>query len=137
MRFIALIVSILVAAMTMLFALKSSNPTLYLKLALTFDFIGISGNANDEKLRLEQIDLLPVSQDKKNILTNHTIFLGATPSMVTLALGKPDEVIHTPDGSNAVATERWIYHFEQDVNPTRLEFHEGILSAASRIEREE
>lgn len=126
MRYIALVGCILIVTLTTLLVLKTSNPQLYLKLSLTFYFINPSPDAKQEKKRLDHIELLPISDEKKNILTNRTIFLGASSSMVRLALGDPIDGTYYEDGS----AQYWTYHFEEDLKPTILEFHNNELLSA-------
>lgn len=115
--------------------IQKSSPILYLKLAVTFDVFGMNKEAKHEKLRLEGIDLLPISQEKKAILTNRTIFLGASPTMVELALGNPMDKTIAPVEAGKPPVERWIYHFAEDINPTALEFQDGKLASAFNVTR--
>lgn len=128
MRYIALLGCVSILGLTLLLALKNADPKLYLKVALAVDVIGLSNNTQLEKNRLEKIDLLPISQEKKNILNNHTIFLGATPTMVRLALGNPmKEETVLVDGISLI---RWQYHFKEDISPTTLDFEDSRLKSA-------
>jgi hypothetical protein len=129
MRMLAFIASLMVVVMTATFAIKASDPALYLKLSLTFDVLGLNPNAKAEKMRLDQIDLLPISEEKKEILANRTIFLGASTSMVRLALGEPLDQIETKGEGTGASLTRWVYHFQQDLTPTALEFTDDVLTS--------
>jgi hypothetical protein len=135
MRLVAIISSLLLLVMSGVFMVEKSSPMLYLKLAMTFDVFGIDKEAKHEKLRLEGIYLLPISEEKKTILINHTIFLGASPTMVELALGNPLDKTIAPEEKDKPSIERWIYHFAEDINPTALEFQDGKLASAFNVTR--
>jgi hypothetical protein len=98
------------------------------------DIFSLNPQAKLEKQRRDNINLLPISNEKKNFLIDHRIFVGASETMVQLALGNPlDKMPDTSEASSA--KERWIYHFEEDINPTALEFQEGTLKTAFNVTR--
>jgi hypothetical protein len=135
MRLVAVLASLLLLLAGGIFMIQKSSPILYLKLAVTFDVFGMNKEASKEKLRLEGIDLLPISNEKKAILINRTIFLGASPTMVELALGNPMDKSAAPIEAGKPVVERWIYHFAEDINPTALEFQDGKLTSAFNVTR--
>lgn len=107
-------------------------PTVYLKLVVTCDVFGLNKTAKLEKQRLDNINLLPISNEKKNFLIEHRIFLGASETMVELALGNPLDKV-PQESMQQKEKERWIYHFDNDINSTALEFHEGTLVTAFNV----
>ncbi len=125
-----LIVFLVVAMLVLggLIAVKELQPTTFQSLLLTFN---IAPNAKEEKARLDRIALLAISEEKKNILRNKTIFLGASTIMVELALGNPINRLAYEQVSPRV--DRWIYHFADDSRPTVLEFHDNKLASAFKV----
>lgn len=109
-------------------AVKELQPTAFQSLLLAFN---IAPNAKEEKARLDRIALLAISEEKKNILRNKTIFLGASTTMVELALGVPINRLAYEQVSPRV--DRWVYHFADDSRPTVLEFHDYKLASAFKI----
>lgn len=85
-----------------------------------------------ELKRREKIVLLPISNEKKNILIEHKIFEGATAHMVELALGTPRESYPNRE-QNGVTYSYWKYHFKDDNRPTMLIFQNGRLAGAQKI----
>ena len=82
-----------------------------------------------EAKRIENINILPISNEKKDILTNRTVFLGATTAMVRLALGTPIQKRTSQDNKKAY----WDYHFDEDIQVTRLKFVDNKLVEAKTI----
>lgn len=125
-----LIVFLLVAMLVLggMIAVKELQPVAFQSLLLAFH---IAPNAKEEKVRLDRIALLAISEEKKNILRNKTIFLGASSTMVELALGVPINRLAYEQVSPKV--DRWIYHFADDSRPTVLEFHDNKLASAFKI----
>lgn len=111
-----------------LFALKALQPDAFDSLMLTFE---LTPNSKEEKARLDRINLLPISDEKKKILTNRTIFLGASPRMAELALGEPIQRRGNHDQTPTV--DQWIYYFADDSRPTVLEFEDSKLAKAYKI----
>ncbi len=109
-------------------SLKLIQPEAYQSLMLAFEF---KPNSKEEKMRLDKIRLLPISDEKKRILTNHTIFLGASLNMTELALGTPIQTLEYPDHTPRV--DRWVYYFADDSRPTVLEFHDRKLVSAYKV----
>lgn len=131
MRFLAFVSSVVLLTLTLAMGIKVANPKMYLQMALAVDVFGFSETLSREKSRLEKIDLLPISNDKKNILVNNTVFIGATTGMVKLALGNPARKAALSDSSavNGDHSERWTYHLEDTRVPIVLYFRGGILES--------
>ncbi len=106
--------------------LKSLAPNLYRDLMIAIDITGISEVARDEKQRIRTIENLGIPYEKREVLKNRTVFLGATEEMVLLALGKPSQIDKKADSTT------WVYYFEADQRPTLLVFKGSVLSAAYR-----
>ncbi len=132
MRALAILASVLISIAGATYAIQALSPSLYLKLIVTCDIFGLNKEAKVEKQRLDNINLLPISNEKKNFLIEHRIFVGASESMVELALGNPLDKM--PEDKNPQSEkERWIYHFADDINPTALEFQQGTLTTAFNV----
>ena len=96
------------------------------KFLLRIDILEISDIARKEQERLDKIRLLkvydddgqqvPIHYDQRQVLENHTVFLGATKEMVVLALGPPKGYIIA---NNFL---RFMYYLPNDNRPTILEF---------------
>lgn len=124
------ILTLLFAALAVgaVFALKQMQPGAFENLMLSFD---MSPQSKEEKARLDRIRLLPIAEEKKKILSNRTIFLGASTKMAELALGKPIQSYEYPDHTPRV--DRWVYYFADDSRPTVLEFEDNKLSKAYKV----
>ena len=129
MRFLALIGCIIMVILTTYLIVKKTDPHLFLKLQLTFNIVGNNEDIKAEKNRLENIDLLPIADEKKSILANNTIFLGATKTMVRLALGEPLQQ-YSDEKTNVTY---WDYHFDEDIKATRLTFEQDTLITAETV----
>jgi hypothetical protein len=129
MRFLALIGCVIMVILTTYLIVKKTDPHLFLKLQITFNVLGNNDDVKAEKNRLENIDLLPIADEKKSILANHTIFLGATKTMVRLALGDPLQE-HADADKNI---SYWDYHLDEDIKATRLMFNQDTLVSAEAV----
>lgn len=127
-RFIILLCLLLILMIGGIFALKTLQPSTYSSLMLKFD---LAADSKEEVARINRINLLPISSEKKEILTNRTIFLGATTGMTELALGTPIQVYEYPDHTPRV--DRWVYYFADDSRPTVLEFQDRKLTSAYKV----
>lgn len=114
--------------------MEGSVPTLSIGLKNPLDFMADVGLSSAERERVHRINLLPISDEKKNILVSHNVFLGAAPHMVELALGQP-RFVTTSQTRNAQGelVEIWGYHFEEDGRPIVMEFQGNSLSAAKKM----
>jgi len=96
------------------------------KFLLRIDILEISDIAQKEQERLDKIKTLkvydddgqqvPIHYDQRQVLENHTVFLGATKEMVVLALGPPKGYLIA---NNFL---RFVYYLSNDNRPTILEF---------------
>lgn len=126
------ICAVVVAVVIGLSILRMRHPDVYYSITLSMDVFGITQDAELEKKRINKIALLPISDEKKEFLINHTIFMGATPSMVKLALGDPrgEQQTVTQDTNQPVMV--LYYHFPEDARPTMLMFEEDKLVSAQK-----
>ena len=131
-QLIITILSIVIAVCIGLTILRMRHPDVYYNITLSMDVFGITQDADLEKKRINKITLLPISDEKKEFLIGHSIFMGATPNMVKLALGEPrkEQNTTTQDGTQPVLV--YIYHFPQDSRPTLLMFEQEKLVAAQK-----
>lgn len=127
-RFIFSFVFFLTLGIGGLFTLKALQPDTFDSLMLAFE---LAPNSKEEKARLDRINLLPISDEKKRILTNRTIFLGASPKMAELALGEP--IQRRGNHEQTPTVDQWIYYFSDDSRPTVLEFEDSKLAKAYKI----
>ncbi len=109
-----------------------TNPDAIKELLLHIDVLGITPEGSKERARIEQINALPIPFEQRKILMERTIFMGASPEMVSLALGAPQE---QQNGSRAsmgttISQQRWIYFLKDEQRPTVLEFENGVLISA-------
>lgn len=113
---------------------NQTNPEALTDLMVHVDVFGITPQASQEKERQYQIRMLTIPYEKKKVLLERTVFLGATRQMVVLALGEPKEAQKItehekrPDGK--IINERWVYYFKDDPRPTVLEFEKDSLASA-------
>lgn len=122
---------ILITAISMTI-LRMRHPDVFYDIIMDVDVLGVTQSSHQEKQRLASIALLPISDEKKNYLINHTIYMGAAPQMVTLALGNPRGIqeVYNPETKNKQII--YIYHFNTDSRPTMLAFENDILIAAQK-----
>lgn len=112
---------------------NQTDPEALTDLMVHVDVFGITPQASQERERQSQIRALDLPYEKKKVLLERTVFLGATRQMVTLALGQPKDAQKVgkekrSDGKNV--TERWVYYFKDDPRPTVLEFEKETLASA-------
>ncbi len=129
MRYLVLIGCIIMVVLTSYLIVKKTDPHLFLKLQVTFGILGNDEDIMAEAKRMESINILPISDEKKEILNNRTIFMGATMPMVRLALGKPMQENVSKDGKITY----WDYHLDEDIKATRLKFVDNKLVEAKAV----
>ncbi len=129
-RILALTCTFIFLATGSLAVIKVKNPDAFYSLAISFSAFEKNSEIGAEQQRLSKIRLLPISDEKKEILVSKTVFLGASPNMVLLALGKP--MSEERDAAQEGA-QRWIYHFQDDSRPTELRFEDYKLVSARKI----
>jgi hypothetical protein len=102
------------------------------ELIIKIDRFGITDMGKREQYRINQIEQLPITYAEKQVLLDRTVFLGATPQMVKLALGTPkqEQTTGAVDRGNEVIT--YIYHFSKDSRPTLLRFENQKLTSAGK-----
>lgn len=126
------IMAITMAIIIGLSILRMRHPEVFYDIIMDVDFIGISDTSHAEKQRLSSIALLPISDEKKQYLINHSIYMGAAPHMVMLALGNPRGIQETNDPTTNTQQLIYIYHFDKDSRPTMLAFEDNKLIAAQK-----
>ncbi|GEM_PF-3459582 len=110
----------------------NQRPDIYQKVLLKLDRLGITQPAPEELVRIDEINKLTISYEEKQILIKKTIFLGASPRMVMLALGQPKE------GHRVSSTEAdkekiiLVYHLPEELRPTMLHFDNDKLVKAEK-----
>lgn len=131
---IGVIIVLLIAGIIAMAVLKYRYPDMFFKLAVTVDVFNVQGDSRAERARIDKIALLPISNEKQELLINKTIFMGASLRMVELALGKPRG---TNQGLNAENKQeiRWQYHFSGESEPVVMVFIDDKLSGAQRIDK--
>lgn len=110
--------------------LNNHNPDALKQITLKLDRLGLTPENPVEIQRVSNINKLSISYEEKQILINKTIFLGATPRMVMLALGQPQEGHRTNDDLESKKTVILVYHLPEELRPTMLKFDEGKLTHA-------
>lgn len=121
-------VGVLAFAMVLI-VLQLSQTDLVSRLGITQWMDKIEDVPPEEIQRRGAIRQLAISEEKKQILINKQIFLGAGRHMVVYALGTPKRRKDMrPLGREEM--EAWIYHFADDYRPTVLEFDQHSLTKA-------
>lgn len=110
--------------------LSVSHPEMARELLIAMDKFGITNTGRDEQLRIAQINALPIAYEKKQVLINRTVFLGADTGMVYLALGNPRETQRAKVKGQKTEAVLLIYHFSDDKRPTILQFENDKLTSA-------
>lgn len=113
--------------------LRFFQPDTFYSIALSFEMKNSTLDLAAERKRINRINTLPLNDEKKQILINHTIFMGASTSMVRLALGEPRYMEPATKSAENVEITRWVYHFQDDLRPTVMQFEGDKLTAAYKI----
>ena len=131
---IGVIIVFVIAGMIAMAVLKFRYPDVFFKLAVAVDVFNVKGDSRAERARIDKIALLPISNEKQELLINKTIFMGASPRMVQLALGEPRG---TSEGLNIQNKQelRWQFHFAGESEPVVMVFIDHKLSGAQRIDK--
>jgi len=110
----------------MLLYMHDYQPALWTHLLIKVDVLGITHEAKEEQERLVAIEALPIHYEEKKVLVDHTVFMGATPEMVKLALGTPQKVFSKSAGGtgNAFILTYYVYFLSNDIRPTILVFQQ-------------
>lgn len=119
---------------SMVFAVLALQNQQFDELVLKLDRYGFTSASKQEMARVATIDALDIPADKRLILQQRTIFLGATPQMVLLALGEPMAEMRLPKtAESAAGTIVMVYRFSEANRPTVLRFdQENLLQAAEK-----
>ncbi len=108
------------------------HPQMVNSLIMKVDQFGLTDIGAQEKMRLAQIQALPIPYEKKEVLIRRTVFMGANTTMVFLALGQPKRAETIQEETSQRTMSRWVYHFEADKRPTILEFENEVLVGAHK-----
>ncbi len=118
--------SLMAATFAVMLYIQFYKPTLVKELILSIDTFGVTSIGQEEISRQAAIRQLPkLTYEERQVLINRTVFLGATPNMVMLALGAPKErkAYHSPKGNGTI----YIYYLPDDPRPTILRFEDEKL----------
>lgn len=111
----------------------TQRPDIIKQVLLKIDNLGIVQTRSVEDIeRIDQINALAISYEEKQVLINRTIFMGASPRMVMLAIGEPKsghKELNKATGAQAVVL---VYHLPKELSPTILRFDEGKLTKAEK-----
>lgn len=120
---ITVYLGLMVATFATFLYLQFYNPQLLKELIITVDVVGVTPIGQAEQARIATINTLPITYEEKQVLINHTVFLGANTQMVMLALGNPKE---SRAGSKP-ASSVLVYYESDDPRPTILRFEQDKL----------
>jgi len=120
-----IVISLLVYAV--LFYMQTYQPDMMTKLLIQVDVFGLTRVADQEQQRLAKIHDLSIPYEDKQVLTNRTVFMGATSEMVQLALGKPTKTAQQPWAKKNVTLLYYVYYLPNDTRPTILVFQDDKL----------
>lgn len=121
------------------FYLGNYQPQAVTDMLMQVDVFGWTKTVQDEKKRLYKIDNLtvkdngkevPLSYDEKQVLINRTVFMGATPEMVVLALGDPIKITTSETmetNGNKLPQLIYVYYLLADKRPTFFVFKDNKL----------
>lgn len=127
--FIALVIG---GSAAVYYYVSTHRPDVLEQVKLKLDRLGLGVEDPGEVKRVAEINRLPISYEEKQILINRTIFLGASPRMVMLALGKPKEGHKTRDRLSGQESIILVYHLPKDLRPTMLRFENNKLTEAKK-----
>jgi len=91
---------------------------------IAIDGFGFTEAARREGERIEKINDLDIPYEKKQVLIQRNVFMGASTYMVQLALGRPQSA---PTKSGYVYL---VYYLENDHRPTIFIFQKDVLVKA-------
>lgn len=121
---------IMILTFASIFYMQTNHPAAMKEVILKVDRFGITEAGAEEKRRLMMIRSLDIPYEKKKVLEQRTVFMGATSQMVYLALGAPKRRSDNLDSTANQQIETWIYYFPGDKRPTMLDFEGGVLVSA-------
>lgn len=108
----------------------SQFPNAMRNVLIAVDRFGLTDVGETEQVRVRKIMRLPITYEEKQVLVNRTVFFGAAPEMVELALGTPVCQAHAAATDDQPTTLLWVYFMEADHKPTILSFQSEKLVAA-------
>lgn len=114
-----------------LFYMEDYQPEIMNDVLIKVDVLGLTNVAKEEQDRIYAINSLgiDVTHPEKQALINHTIFMGATPAMVGLALGGPKI-----QKWNTLKTKLYyIYYLPNDNRPTVLVFKQDTAGPTFKL----
>jgi len=109
--------------------LEDNQPQLLADIMIRVDVFGWTHVVRVEQERLDKINNLTIPYEDKQVLIKRTVFMGASPEMVELALGKPIKMAKTyqlADGKN-VSQLYYVYYLPNDKRPTIFIFKDDVL----------
>jgi hypothetical protein len=116
-----------VLAYLVLFYMESYQPELMTDILIQVDVFGVTRIAKEEQQRLTDIKNLTIPYEEKQVLVNRTVFMGASPDMVKLALGNPQKIVEKIWEGKSVMLTYYVYYLPNDKRPTVLVFQENKL----------
>lgn len=127
MRTLAYII-LSVTVFILLHYLTTYQPDALTRFLIKVDVYGLTDVGQKEQKRLYDIQNLPITYDEKQVLINHTVFMGASQEMVVLALGEPKKEVEKPwvENNNEMLTY-YVYYVHDDKRPTVLVFDNDKL----------
>lgn len=121
---------VLMITFASIFYMNREHPTVVRELLLNVDAFGLTEVGAQERQRIAYIRQLDIPYEKKDVLINRTVFMGASREMVYLALGNPRSATKQYDPNSKKTLETWAYYFPEESRPTMLVFEDGVLSSA-------
>ena len=118
---VSFIAFILIGSLGIFYYVYKYEPQLFSVFSDDFKKAGFIEDSPAEIARRNKINQLPIEYEKKQILINKSVFLGATPKMVMLALGQPRS--GHKSGSEVIL----VYHLPNESRPTALKFQDSKL----------
>lgn len=100
------------------------------RLMRDLDVFGVSQAAVQERTRVTTIMALPITYERKQALVDNKVFMGATPGMVALALGRPKSERLREGSESAPSLRVWYMYLAGESRPTVLEFEQDVLVKA-------
>ena len=129
---IALVMAVIIGSGAIYGYVYTQRPDLWKQLLIKVDVNHYDAAEVD---RIDNINRLPISYEEKQVLINRTIFMGASPQMVMLALGQPKEghkIVPTNSGGSVKESIILIYHLQGEARPTVLRFDDNKLTEAKK-----
>jgi len=107
------------------------QPQTVTNILIRVDIFGITRTVKEENDRLSSIKDLSIPFEEKQVLIDHTVFMGCSSDMAKLAIGEPKKVVErqmVDANKNVIQTlTYYIYFLPNDKRPTILVFSEDKL----------